>query len=165
MTTLNNGKPTQMNEGSAPLRGGSVGFDASPEFLEVRDEAEKEIGWHLHMEWMRATIRHALSAGASKANVAAEIGVPSRRVSAFLRGGHLYADAAEPFVRWCNGRPSQPYHAEQAALAMLVADFFLYARPYARASLGRALEQGYVSRKDRVPQWLLDELQAGPTPG
>lgn len=153
-----------MNDGSAPLRGGGVGFDASPEFLEVRDEAEKEIGWHLHMEWMRATIRQSLSAGASQKKIAAEIGVPTRRVGAFLRGGHLDADGAEPFVRWCNGRPSQPYHAEQAALAMLVADFFQYARPSARASVSRALEQGYVLRNDRVPQWLVDELSAGTRP-
>jgi hypothetical protein len=138
-----------------------TGFEAPAEFLSVRDDAVRELSWHLHLEWMRAAIRRALSGGATRANVAAEIGVPVHRLGAFLRGGHLYEDVAGPFVRWCEGHPSGPFHPEQAALAMLVADFFQNARSSVRASVSRALEEGYVSRSDRVPQWLLDELAAG----
>jgi len=129
--------------------------------LGVRDDAFRELNWHLHLEWMRATVRHALGAGTTRAIVAAEMGITVDRLRAFLRGNHLYEEAARPFVSWCEGRPSGPFHPEQAALAMLVADFFQIARSSVRASVTRALEQGYVSRKDRVPQWLLAELAAG----
>jgi hypothetical protein len=88
------------------------------------------------------------------------MGVSARRLGAFLRGGHLYEEAAGPFVRWCESRPSGPFHPEQAALALLVADFFQKARPSIRATITRALEQGYLSGNDRVPPWLLDELAA-----
>lgn len=137
-----------------------TGFEAPAEFLSVRDDAFREMSWHLHLEWMRATIRHALAGGATRANVAAEMDISVRRLGAFLRGGHLYEEAAGPFVRWCQVRPSGPFHPEQAALALLVADFFQKARPSIRATITRALEQGYLSDDDRVPPWLLDELAA-----
>jgi hypothetical protein len=149
-----------MNEGRRHVFEGNS-FEAPAEFLGVRDDAVRELYWHLHLEWMRATVRHALAAGATRASVAAEMGVPIHRLGAFLRGGHLYEEAAGPFVRWCEVRPSGPFHPEQAALAMLVADFFQNARPSVRASVTRALKEGYASRNDRVPQWLLDELAAG----
>lgn len=137
-----------------------TGFEAPAELLNVRDDAVREMSWHMHLEWMRATVRHALAGGATRANVAGEMGVPIHRLGAFLRGGHLYEEAAGPFVRWCEARPCGPFHPEQAALALLVADFFQKARPSVRASITRALEQGYVSRNDRVPPWLRDELAA-----
>jgi hypothetical protein len=149
-----------MNEGRRHVFEGTS-FEAPAEFLGVRDDAVRELNWHLHLEWMRATVRHTLAAGATRRIVAAEMGVTVHRLGAFLRGGHLYEEAARPFVSWCEGRPSGPFHPEQAALAMLVADFFQKGRPAVRASVTRALEHGYLSCNDRLPQWLLDELAAG----
>jgi hypothetical protein len=149
-----------MNEGRRHVFEGTR-FEGPAEFLSVRDDAVREMNWHLHLEWMRATVREALAAGATRTTVAAEMGVAVHRLGVFLRGGHLYEEAAGPFVRWCEGRPFVSLHPEQAALAMLVADFFQNARPSVRASVTRALEHGYVSRNDRLPQWLLNELAAG----
>jgi hypothetical protein len=138
-----------------------IGFEAPAELLNVRDDAMRDLNWHLHLEWMRSTVRHALGTGAKRALVAAEMGVTVYRLRTFLRGGHLYEEAARPFVSWCEGRPCGRFHPEQAALAMLVADFFQNARPSVRASVTRALEAGYASHQDRPPQWLLDEVAAG----
>jgi hypothetical protein len=129
-------------------------------FEPVHREARAELGWHLHMEWMRATIRKALADGKRTSEVAAEIGVDVGRVRTFLLGRHLFKSAVEPFAAWCDDREFQRFHMEQAALAVLVADHPQLARPWVRCYMARTMKHTYISRGDRVPDWVSDELAA-----
>jgi len=128
------------------------------EFDALKTEALADLSWHLHMEWLRATIRKALSDGKRTSEIAAEMGVSVDRVRTFLLGRHLFQSTVEPFAAWCAGRDCQRFHIEQAALAVLVADHPQVARPRVRACIARTMKYTYVSRGDRVPSWISDEL-------
>lgn len=129
-----------------------IDFDA------LRAEALAELRWHLHMEWLRATIRKALADGKRTSEIAAEMGLSVDRVRTFLLGRHLFESTVDPFAAWCAERDCQRFHIEQAALAILVADHPQVARPWVRACIARTIKYTYASRGDRVPEWVSDEL-------
>lgn len=128
------------------------------EYDAVPEEVVSELNWHLHLEWMRAAIRKALVDGRSTRDIAAEMGVSVGSVRTFLLGRHLWEESYPPFASWCAGRECDRFHVEQAALAALVADHPQYARPFVRGSIARTIKHDYISRRDRVPQWITDEL-------
>jgi hypothetical protein len=129
----------------------------TPEHVHVA--AVRELLWHLEMERMRAIIRGAVLQGMPITQIAGEMGTADGGIRTFLRGRHLYAEDDEPFRRWCEGKQGPTVHIEQAALAVLAMDYPQSRRAGVRATITMLLRSLYVERGDRVPPWILEELE------
>jgi hypothetical protein len=86
------------------------------------------------------------------------MGVRPAALRAFVAGGLLDGDSWEPYGMWCQGRPADPVHAEQAALAFLVSDLPRRLRSEVRYRAICGAKMIYVEQRDRVPEWIDHEL-------
>lgn len=87
--------------------------------------SREELDFHLHLEELRATVRHNMTARRwSYARTAAEIGTTAHRVREFLDGrAYIVAEDLEPFERCCEDLETARVYPEQAALSMLCQEF------------------------------------------
>lgn len=122
----------------------------------------EELGFHLHLEELRATIRHNMVARSwSYERTAAEIGTTVHRLRELLDGrAYILAEDRAPFEAWCEGKETEHVYPEQAALAILCQDFRPRWRAKVRERLARRLRAAYQLQRLPVPMWIYMELKA-----
>jgi hypothetical protein len=121
----------------------------------------QELGYHLYLEQLRATVRHTMQEREwCVERTASEIGVSEHKLRELLDGRcYILSEDLAPFEAWCEGIAVAPVYPEQVALSLLFQDFGPRLRAQARQRFVGRLRTVYTRLKMPVPTWIHRELR------